>query len=461
MHEPQLPEDRAHKVVLRTLLLATTIMVSLLFVLLVLSYSVAGNHHILGRVVSGFLVLAYIAVANLLFQRKAYRVTSFLLVGLYMLMAIVAIAEWGINVPFALLIMAITVILAGILLGPRYALWAAGALSAAMFIEELLDTMDVYNPNTNWQVGAQPKLGEAIGYSLMLAMLAVIAWLFGRQIKQSLQQAHTAEKALQAEKDMLAVRLQERTEELRAVQLQEMQQLYRFAELGQLSTAFLHDVANHLSVLTLDIEDLKRNKGAAAVDRAVDSAYQSIAYLDDLVREVRIQLHDEEHPRQFHVAQNIRTVAETLQRRFRKAKATLHIETSGNEQAMQCFGDPTRFSQIMTILINNALEATKAAKSKQDKRLVSVQVDASKQSVVVTVSDWGVGVPEADQKKIFDAFYGTKASGMGIGLFITKQIIETHFSGRLSLESPAKPTMFKITLPHRKKAHAKKRPKQN
>ena len=69
-----------------------------------------------------------------------------------------------------------------------------------------------------------------------------------------------AEDELRIEKSLLAVRLEKRTQKLQAAQLKEMQQLYRFAELGQLSTALLHDLANHLTVLTIDIEDIHKKQ---------------------------------------------------------------------------------------------------------------------------------------------------------------------------------------------------------
>lgn len=450
----QLPENKARKVVLRSLLIVTTFLLGLFFILLVLSYTIAMNHHVLARLHYAALALIIVSIADVACMKQRYTLAASILVGLYGGIAVVSVLAWGINVPFALLFMSITVTLAGIVLGPRFAMGSAVLLCVGMLVAELLNSFGIYTPNTAWQVGAQPKLGEALGYSFLILVLAFVSWLFGKQINQSLRQAQRAEKALQKEKDMLAIRLQKRTEELQAAQLQEMRQLHKFAELGQLSTAFIHDVANQLSVLSLDIENLRKDQDGP-VERAVDSAYQSLTYLESMTKEIQVQLRTEEKPRTIDVLDGLHEVAATLQRRFSKVKAELRIESSGNRKLMKIYGGPTRFAQVMTMLISNALEATVEAKSKEDKRIVTVQVDATKQAVTIAISDWGVGIPAEKAEKIFEPFQSTKKDGMGIGLFLTKSLIETHFKGSIYLVNPAKPTMFTVMIPNQVPSNAK------
>lgn len=445
--DSKIPDSAASSIVLKALLVTTTIVIGGLFVLMLLSYSLAGNHHILARVIAGGIAFIYLVGANILHHRKQRYLTSTLLVGLYLFISVASIWAWGINVPFALLMMSIAVTLSGILLGAHFSLIMAAVISFFMLTIELLNSLGIYSPSVSWQVGAQPKLGEALGYCLLIGMLALVSWLFGRQIERSLNQAHVAEKALSDEKKLLAIRLEKRTQELRAVQLKEMQQLYRFAELGQMSTALVHDVANHLSVLTLDIEDLKKQAHSDAIEQAVESAYQSISYLDDLVQEVRGQLQDEEHPREFNVHEEIKAVIDHLHDYFQKTQITPYVVTEGNNSNMKVTGDPMRFGQIITILVKNALEAMNVSQSSDDLRSVTVSIKAAKKKIVIDVSDWGAGVPAGCGKKIFQPFYGTKKNGMGIGLFITKTVVETHFKGSIELIGPKKPTTFRITLP--------------
>jgi len=74
------------------------------------------------------------------------------------------------------------------------------------------------------------------------------------------------------------------------------------------------------------------------------------------------------------------------------------------------------------------------------------------EKVVVSIEDTGVGIPEADMGRIFDGFYRGKAaesgtSGAGIGLAVTKRIVDVH-GGSVTAESePGRGSTFVITLP--------------
>jgi signal transduction histidine kinase len=72
---------------------------------------------------------------------------------------------------------------------------------------------------------------------------------------------------------------------------------------------------------------------------------------------------------------------------------------------------------------------------------------AEAEGVLVTVSDSGPGLPPANPERVFEAFYTTKASGLGMGLSICRSIIEAH-GGRLrALSNQPRGAAFRITLP--------------
>jgi signal transduction histidine kinase len=442
----------ARDAVLRALLGITSVILGLLLLLLVLSFTVAGNSYILPRVIVGAGVFGYILLCDWLYIHKRFRITSTMLVALFIVVSSLSVWEWGINVPFALLVMSIAVTLSAILLSAKFALVTAVVLSLVMLIAELLNTFGLYTPNTTWQAGAQPKLGEALGYCLLITILAYVSWLFGKQIDVSLKHARKAELALLREKRLLAVRLDARTEELRTAQLQEMQQLHKFAELGQLSTAFVHDVANHLNVLALDIETLKEQYKTNTIKKAVDSANQSIELLDNLTKEIRIQLRSEETPHEFNTATSLEEIVSNLHRRFETAQVKVIIRHGKSTRRARCFGEPVRFGQVMTMLIMNALDATKQAHLPPDERVVTIETECTSSFFKINISDLGGGVAATEQERIFTPFHSTKKNGMGIGLFIAKTVIETQFEGTLRLSRAAQPTTFGVTLPRYNKS---------
>jgi signal transduction histidine kinase len=108
--------------------------------------------------------------------------------------------------------------------------------------------------------------------------------------------------------------------------------------------------------------------------------------------------------------------------------------------------DRTQFQQVILNLIMNAVEAM-AALVNQDRSLIvrSDVFDAG--NVVITIEDSGAGFKPGDKERIFDAFYTTKAEGMGMGLFICRSIVEAH-GGRLWASSGQQcGAVFYLVLP--------------
>lgn len=107
--------------------------------------------------------------------------------------------------------------------------------------------------------------------------------------------------------------------------------------------------------------------------------------------------------------------------------------------------DPLRLEQVVTNLIDNAI------KYSPDGGPVAIEIDNSAGSLRLTVADHGLGVPPEHRDRIFDRFYQAhpeqRLGGMGLGLHISRQIVELH-EGRIEAEFPAAGGMRVIvTLP--------------
>lgn len=110
-----------------------------------------------------------------------------------------------------------------------------------------------------------------------------------------------------------------------------------------------------------------------------------------------------------------------------------------NVAAVPCvvIGDKLRIYQVMTNLITNAV------KYSPEGSLITIMLETDAQSAVVSVTDEGTGISKADQANIFDRFYQVSdiqsngASGLGMGLYISNQIVKTH-GGRMWVKSKYK-----------------------
>jgi signal transduction histidine kinase len=101
---------------------------------------------------------------------------------------------------------------------------------------------------------------------------------------------------------------------------------------------------------------------------------------------------------------------------------------------------------VMVNLLVNAFEAM--SQTSEDAREIRIRTAASEpNSIAVSVEDSGPGLPADDLKQIFQAFYTTKSSGLGVGLSICRSIIEAH-GGRLwATPGAQRGVVFQFVLP--------------
>jgi signal transduction histidine kinase len=121
------------------------------------------------------------------------------------------------------------------------------------------------------------------------------------------------------------------------------------------------------------------------------------------------------------------------------------LETRLDSTLPQVTGDRVQLQQVLLNLIVNAIEAMSAVNDRpRELTIVSAQ---DKDGVVVEVCDSGIGLDPDRAERIFEAFYTTKAEGIGIGLSISRSIVEAH-GGRL-WAAPNEPhgAVFAFSLP--------------
>jgi signal transduction histidine kinase len=98
-------------------------------------------------------------------------------------------------------------------------------------------------------------------------------------------------------------------------------------------------------------------------------------------------------------------------------------------------------------LIMNAIEAMSEVAGGKRELLINTSI-AEVSGVLFAISDSGPGLPQADLDRLFEAFYTTKASGLGMGLSICRSIVEAH-GGRLAAANlpGGRGARFQFTLP--------------
>ena len=300
-----------------------------------------------------------------------------------------------------------------------------------------------------------PNLKQ-VSFLIVFGFLALLTSWTSSKRKQ-------AEEALREARDELETRVQERTEELRQANetlkergeaLQEVQaelaHVTRVMTLGELTASIAHEVNQPLAAIVTNGNACLRWLGGAqpnlgetrlAVQRIIKDSYRA----SEVISRVRT-LVKKAPPRHDWVDVNeiIREVLELATNEARRNRVSLKQDLPGDLPLV--LGDRVQLQQVILNLIINGMEAI--AKSKPGPRELSVSSsnDATN-TVAVAVRDTGEGLDSANLDRIFDAFFSTKQDGMGMGLAISRTIIEAH-GGRLwaTANSPHG-AVFQFTLP--------------
>ena len=143
-------------------------------------------------------------------------------------------------------------------------------------------------------------------------------------------------------------------------------------------------------------------------------------------------------------------IAEPLAQAVESAQAeatrkAVTIETEADPEAM-VLGDAGTLTEALLNVIGNAV------KYSREGGRVQVSAVRRDEKVVVSVTDTGVGIPEADLSRLFDAFYRGQAAssgvgGAGIGLAVTRRIVEAHGGTITAASDPGRGSTFVIALP--------------
>jgi signal transduction histidine kinase len=133
------------------------------------------------------------------------------------------------------------------------------------------------------------------------------------------------------------------------------------------------------------------------------------------------------------------------------ARCSISVRTELAADLPRVIGDRVQLQQVMMNLISNSIDAMKDVDGTRELAIKSRR--AENEQLMVSVSDTGVGLPPQQADQIFDAFFTTKVHGTGMGLSISRSIVESH-SGRLcAADNSPRGASFRLFLPVKVEAH--------
>jgi signal transduction histidine kinase len=120
------------------------------------------------------------------------------------------------------------------------------------------------------------------------------------------------------------------------------------------------------------------------------------------------------------------------------------VRTELAEPAAWVMADPVQMQQVLVNLVTNALDAMTGTTGRP--RVLTARSDIDGKNINVAIHDTGSGFDEDQADHIFDSFYTTKAGGVGLGLAITRSIIEAHGGSVWAAPSPGQGSKIGFSL---------------
>jgi C4-dicarboxylate-specific signal transduction histidine kinase len=243
---------------------------------------------------------------------------------------------------------------------------------------------------------------------------------------------------------------EKRAEEVLAKARTELACVSRLTTLGELTTSIVHEVSQPLGAMVASAAAAARWLTAEPPDiEEARSALDNIAADGKRAREViaRIRaLTKRQVPRMelLDINRKILEVVALTEREVRSHDIVLRTDLDSTLPPVA--GDRVQVQQVILNLIVNAIEAMSSVHDRSRELTIASGHDGPN-GVLVEVRDSGTGLPPESAERVFEAFYTTKGDGIGIGLSISRSIIEAH-GGRL-WASPNEPhgAVFRFSLP--------------
>ena len=209
---------------------------------------------------------------------------------------------------------------------------------------------------------------------------------------------------------------------------------------------FGHDLRGLLNALTVNAELLLRKEGAAAVE-STRNVRRTIGRMDQLITSLldSVRLNADRltvAPRPVDAADLLREAIEMFRALARRKSVSLTLALP--KHTLPTTADPGRMFQVISNLLSNAIKFSPV------KGKVAIGATMSEHDLQVVVRDEGPGIPERDLNRVFEGFCQLQDSddrGLGLGLYISRAIIQAHGGKIWATSRPGEGSTFSFTIP--------------
>jgi signal transduction histidine kinase len=269
--------------------------------------------------------------------------------------------------------------------------------------------------------------------------------------------AHYYEKAqavaiisVEEEKDQFQKQVEEKVAELRQKDQLLLEQS-KLASMGEMLGSIAHQWRQPLNVLSINIQNLMYEYEDGKIDETfleefIEKNKATILYMSTTIDDFRNFFITTKEVQNFDIVAAINASINLLDAQLKSHHIQCNFNYDNNE-SYTVLGFPNEFKQVIINIIANAKDVI--VFKRLESGVLEISVTKNAQSIFVTISDNAHGIPEEIIDRVFEPYFTTKfeSQGTGLGLYMSKTIIEKNMLGQLSVKNLADGAEFTIELP--------------
>ena len=287
--------------------------------------------------------------------------------------------------------------------------------------------------NTLWQTRSVGVVGLLFASLLQVLMLSMTgrAAVIQRKVAEQTAELTFTKHQLEELNSSLQKQVEESVAELRRKDQMLISQ-GRQAAMGEMISNIAHQWRQPLNALSLLIANLnfchqEGDLSRTYMEKSVTTADRLLQKMSTTITDFSNFFRPEKQKVTFSARDEIQRAVNMVEDAYNSSNITVTIEGS---DGVTLYGFPNEYSQVLLNLLANSRDAVVASATPEGRVIITVAESGG--MGIVTVQDNGGGIPEDVIDKIFEPYFSTKQMGTGIGLYMSKMIIERNMEGRIT-----------------------------
>ena len=223
----------------------------------------------------------------------------------------------------------------------------------------------------------------------------------------------------------------------------------RLAAMGEMIDSIAHQWRQPLNGLGIIVQGLRHISNAQEINKELLfeielEIMEKVNYMSQTIDDFSEFFRISKQKETFNLLKNIKDAIRLIDVQLKLNNIDIKIVVSKNT-TLDVLGFPNEFRQVIMNMVHNSMMAI--IEKEVTNGYVHIDISSTNIENKVTILDNGGGIDKKYFEKIFDPYFSTREKGSGIGLYMSKVIIEHHMKGRLSVKNQNKGTKFTLFLP--------------